>query len=963
MLRSVKWAVVSIVAGTLPLAGQDLQQGIPFTVNYSKSEYKGGTQSWDIVQGEDGLIYIANNDGLLEFDGHEWRTTPVSNRTILRSVALGRDGRIYAGAQGELGYYAPDGRGVLQYHSLKSLALPGQAGLEDVWDIVPFKDAVYFRAADVIIRYEADTAGFLYPSGQFNFMGAANGRLFAGDSGSGLVEISGTGQQPLAGRPAELGPLTAALPFHPDTILFTTLRGGIFALSGGRFFRWRTPADDFLARNRIYTATLLPQGRLALGTSQGGVIILSRYGQPLYYLNKGKGLQNNNILSLFADRQGNLWVGADNGIDYVMANSPFSFIIPDEGLEGTGYAALIRDGRAYFGTASGLYYANWGSRQPLASQSFRLVDHTQGQTWGLAEVGGQILLGHHEGGFLVTGNTARPLADYDGAWAFAPLPAHSGYMIGGAYDGLYLFRKAGQGWELAHHYEELDESCRILALQDSNIIWVAHPYRGIYRVQLKEGLYRAEVAYFTEADGLPSNNFNHVFKVNNEVVFTTERGVYRFDDQAGRFEPHPAYTEYFGANAQVKRLVEGPDGNVWFVTAEEVGVLEIEDAGLSRKIRKRLLPRLQGKLVGGFELIYPYDGRHVIFGADKGFIIYSHGSAGHDSLSARVLLRKVEMIAGPDSLLKVERQFHPMPEAGVLPVFQHRENAFRFSFALPVFGDNEFVQYSYQLEGLEPEWSQWAEKAEKEYTNLSPGRYAFWVKALMKDGQESRPVSYTFEILPPWYASRAAYLIYGALAFLLLLSLVVVPQRRFSRERAILQDEHRKKEEAHRRREAAAQEELVRLKNEKLQSEITHKNQELASATLHLLQKSDLLTKTGEQLHRIAKNSREESTRKEIQALINALKRDAQMDEDWEQFSLHFDHVHSDFLKHLREKYPNLTPKDQKLCAYLRMNLSSKEMAALMNISVRGVEISRYRLRKKLGLDTEENLTEFMMGL
>jgi len=94
----------------------------------------------------------------------------------------------------------------------------------------------------------------------------------------------------------------------------------------------------------------------------------------------------------------------------------------------------------------------------------------------------------------------------------------------------------------------------------------------------------------------------------------------------------------------------------------------------------------------------------------------------------------------------------------------------------------------------------------------------------------------------------------------------------------------------------------------------------------------------------------------------NTLKVDERLEDDWEKFSYHFDQVHSNFIKRLKQGYPNLTPKDQKLCAYLRMNLTSKEIAPLLNISVRGVEISRYRLRKKLSLNKEENLSEFMMS-
>jgi DNA-binding CsgD family transcriptional regulator len=83
-------------------------------------------------------------------------------------------------------------------------------------------------------------------------------------------------------------------------------------------------------------------------------------------------------------------------------------------------------------------------------------------------------------------------------------------------------------------------------------------------------------------------------------------------------------------------------------------------------------------------------------------------------------------------------------------------------------------------------------------------------------------------------------------------------------------------------------------------------------------------------------------------------------DSNWEKFAVHFDEVNNNFLKNLKLRFPKLTNNDLKVCAYLQLNLASKEISQLMNIGVRGVEISRYRLRKKLGLSTEQSLIDFL---
>ncbi len=925
-------------------------QGIPFTINYKKSDYLGGTQSWKIRQGINGLLYVANNDGLLEFDGYEWRGIPVPNKTILRSIAVEKDGRIFAGAQDEIGYFSTEVEGAMHYKSLKSLLPKGNDRFEDIWNIEVEGETTYFQAKDHIICLHADSAKVIPASGEFSFMGKTAAGIFVQDASGTLWKMEAQKLRHLAELPVAAGPVTAVLALAADTTLFTTVKGGIFALSGERISPWLTPMDEFLSENRIYTAVMLQQGQLALGTSRGGILIMDVNRHLVVRLHKGNGLQNNNILSLFCDRQGNLWAGTDNGIDCILTHSPFSFLIPDGELEGTAYTAILAEDRAYFGTSNGLYLNSWNRRSALTWPLFELVRNTKGQVWGLTEVQGDLLLGHHDGPFLLNGNQVRPIISYPGAWTFQELKGHPGYMLGGGYSGLYLFKKQGTEWRLLRRLEGLKESCRFLVQESPDVIWVSHPYRGIYRIQFSENLKQADIAYFNQKDGLPTNNFNHVFRINNEIVFTTERGIHRFDPKTSRFEPHPAYAEFFAPNTRVSRLVEGPDGDIWFSAEGEIGLLDIDDTGIRKHINKRTLPQLAGKLVGGFEFIYPYDKQHVIFGADRGFILYDR-QRKQDNAGVKVLIRKIQAMHPDGSSVKVS--YHPGEEAG--NVFQPNQNAFRFTFALPLFGETDFVKYSYRLEGIEASWSPWAEKNEKEYNNLRYGDYTFSVKALMPDGKETPACTFRFKILPPWYASRTAWVIYFLALLAGLGALVIWPQRRFRKEREQLQTEHRIKE-------AAAKEELEQLKTEKLQAEIEHKNQELASATLHLLQKSEILTKTGSQLQKIAQNSEEAETRKAIQALIRVLERDAAFDEEWEQFSLHFDQVHSDFLKRLQAQYPLLTLKDQRLCAYLRMNLSSKEIAQLMNISVRSVEVSRYRLRKKLKMgNSEENLVEFLM--
>ena len=161
---------------------------------------------------------------------------------------------------------------------------------------------------------------------------------------------------------------------------------------------------------------------------------------------------------------------------------------------------------------------------------------------------------------------------------------------------------------------------------------------------------------------------------------------------------------------------------------------------------------------------------------------------------------------------------------------------------------------------------------------------------------------------------------------------------------------------------AHSQEEINRLQNEKLEAELNHMKNELATATMHLLNKNEFIIGVKTEINRLAKKENHDEIKNQLSGISKDIENNVSADSDWEHFQFHFDRVHGDFSGRLKKVFPTLSPQETKLCAYLRMNLSTKEIAQLLNISVRGVEISRYRLRKKMRLDREKNLLEFVLN-
>jgi len=495
---------------------------------------------------------------------------------------------------------------------------------------------------------------------------------------------------------------------------------------------------------------------------------------------------------------------------------------------------------------------------------------------------------------------------------------------------------------------------------DNGSIWVAHPYRGIYRVQLIDN--KPQVRTYGSKEGILSPNGNYIFKIKNRIVLTTENGVFEYNDAKDSFEPSAFYNNLLNKK-NVRYMREDGSGNIWFVFDKIMGVIDMS----ASKPVIIYFPELTNKFVSGFEHIYPVNKNNIFIGGEKGFYHINYEQYKKIKYPLQVQITAVKAINEKDSLLFGGYMGEVNEDGGTISkkknTISHSWNSFHFEFASPVYAQQSNIEYSYFLEGFDEKWSEFSKKTEKEYTNLPTGSYSFKVKARNNLGNESDPGVYNFSVLPPWYQTYWAYALYLCLFLFFNYRLYIFLKRKFKEQQQKHEEEQRKLLYLHQLEMEKTEKEIVKLKNDKLEAEIQHKNTELASVAMHLVQKGELLGKIKEQMVKLKKQSENEKGSDEMKKIIKVISEEDKIDKQWEQFTMHFDNVHSDFLSALKTKFPGLSANELKLSAYLRMNLSTKEIAQLMNISVRGVEISRYRLRKKLQIPTEMNLFDFLLRL
>ncbi|NVJ85415.1 MAG: regulator [Algoriphagus sp.] len=936
--------------------------GLPFSKFYSSHEYQGGIQNFSFTQSTAGLIYVANNFGLLEYDGAEWRRYALPNSTKIRDVAIDESGIIYASGQAEFGYFKPDQKGALIYHSLADKLPENSKNLEEIWKIHFIREMVIFCTFDKLFIFNKDQEFQSVLDGEQDFESfhLTNNKLYVNQKSKGLLVFENNKLVPVNEGAFFADKLIAGfISLSNNRHLAFTRNQGVFEISGTRVQPWESTLPKDV---QINEAKQLKNGNLAIGTQRHGLYILDTNGEDLLEMNKENGLRNNSILSLFEDISGNLWIGHNNGITLLELSLPFRLIDQFSGLPGTGYDAFLRENEIFYGTNYGLF-----SEKIEAGSSKKtspLINGT-GQVYQITQIQNLLLSAQNDGAFLLENRKANRIDGPTGIWNFQPLKDHPELIISGSYNGLLLYEIRNNSIRFLRKLNGFNESSRLIEQDGNGDIWMAHGYKGIYRLKLNESLDSVTFKYYGTESGLPTNLLNSVWKLNNELVFSTEYGLYRFNADQDRFEKHPTFEKYFEPDFLATSMVEDPLGNIFYIGEKEVGILERQINGTYIK-NYQIFNKIKPFLNDDLQNISLIRANEVLFAANEGFIWYKLDKNFSPSISFPTLIRSVYLTGASDSLISqgdyLQRDTFTNSKSEIeVPAIPYKEANLRFEASNPIPNNENTTQFQFWLEGLEDGYGDWTTKRDKAYTNLREGDYIFHARSKNIYGEISEEDRYSFIVLPPWYRSTLAYLFYTLAGILLLYLLFKYLDKRMKEEAAQIKEAQTKVIQQKEKDLKSSKQEIERLKTEKLKSEIQSKNKELASATMHLINKNGFIVQTKSNLNNIIKKSKNQEVKNEIKKIIQNIEKNIAGDKDWEQFEMHFDEVHGDFMTRFKAAFPDLSPQEIKLSAYLRMNLSSKEIANLMNITIRGVEIARYRLRKKIQLERSENLQEFIL--
>ncbi len=936
--------------------------GIPWIRNYSRSEFSGGIQTWSFSENENGLLYFANNRGMLEYNGTTWKL--YQSVKAVNRVVYADGNRIYVGAFNDFGYYEETERGTLQYHSLTQL-ISGKIGdFDEIWKIYKTNFGIVFQSFKAIFIYRNGKIAIIYPQTSFHFSYYVNCILWVYDEEQGLMQYREGKVRKVPGGDYFIGTqIWSILPLNDDEVIIGTNNNGIFRYNGRKVIPWGSKINEQLKKYQLYSAKKLKNNYFAFGTIQNGLIVTDTAGNLIIEMNKERGLQNNTVLGIGQDYKGNIWLCLDNGISMIEFDSPISYFQKHFDI-GTGYATAKFGDNIYLGTNQGLFYIKEKEFiDPSKTKSdFRLIEGTEGQVWNLSVIDNKLFCGHNNGVFQVQGDKAIKISVIQGAWNFLKIN-NTGLILVGSYTGLSVLENRDGLWGLRNRINGFTESSRFVQYDQTGNIWVSQTYKGIFKIKSDSSWRKVlDVQLFTSKNGLPSDQSNLLFKIQSEILVATEKGICKFNYRTQKFENELKYSHYFDKGIQVDYLYQDSEQNIWFSANNQIGVLRLQEDGSFNKITIPFL-KLANISLRSFENIHELDQNNVLIGIEGGYANYI---SKYKKDYSKLCTIYISDLRSSDTIEGIYRYNSKKSSQTLIPAFKYKKNNISISYAANNYESPE-NGFQFKLVGFDESWSKWSSQNFKEYTNLPNGQYTFMLRANNNDLTAPSKLSFKFIVLAPWYRSVYAWIIY----FVLFILFIYLGKRylnyRIEKSRIT---EYLKQNEKYLIREQKlkeecliAEKEMQRLRNETLNIEMIHKEKELANSTMLLIQKNNIFKKIQSDLQNLFSILGNDLAKNKINSLINRIDKEIDSEKQWKVFNIHIEQVYEDLFKKLIEKYPDITPRELSLCAFLRMNLSSKEIATLMNISARGVEIGRYRLRKKLGLDRDASLTEFIIKL
>ncbi len=740
------------------------EDGLPLITQYTPEDYKAHIQNWCFIQDDDGIFYTGNISGILEFDGNTWRLTKLPNGSPPKSLAKTDDGTIYVGAVRDLGYLKPDSIGQIKFISLLSKLDSTYQNFEDIWFTYAIGNNVYFISDKYIFKWNRKVFKVWKPKKKFGFASLVNNQIYIDNKGIGLMHLQNDSLKLLADGDKFLntdGSVTTFLPYDNNKLLLGHNIEGLFLYDNNKILPFKPKKQKLLVKKKIYNGLKLLNGDYAFITLGNGCFIIDKYGNIKQWLCKKRGLTSDVVIGEYIDKDGNLWLATENGINRVEISSPYRIFNQQSGLSEVVSKIIFKNNKLYAGVKNGLVYLENNSVEPENKDfDFKKFEGINNNTWDIIEKGKYLLVGNYNGVYQIDSKHHVKLNVAENTFNLIPSFIDTNRVYAGTTNGnIYILELEHNQWKANN--SKLSIEGRIMKIEEDldGSLWISTRYNGIYKLDWNSSnLKRSfnndyKITHYDTSNGLPEMSYNLVYRINNKIYFTTQSGIFYFNSKIQKFLPDNNLMQKINIpfSGFESLLQPSVDNSMWILLgANSKNYFYKYKDGIVTEV----VP-LKRFFNFGFYNMYE-KGDITFFGGDpKGIICYNKKVTKNYKTLFNVNLRKI--ILNNDSTIFAG---HLLQKYSKNRPFTYNYNSIRFIYSLPSYDKPESNQYQYFLEGYNKNWSGWSNETQRDFTNLSEGNYIFHVKGKNIYGEISSEASYAFIISPPWQRTWWAYLIY-----------------------------------------------------------------------------------------------------------------------------------------------------------------------------------------------------------
>ena len=911
----------------------------PVLSNYTSLQYHAGLQNWSVAQDANGLIYIGNNSGVLSFDGYNWNLTTLPGNIIARS--LFSDGsRLYVGGYEEFGYLERDKFGNFSYTSLWGKVKGYKPHNDEIWNIVKTRDGkILFQSFCSWFEYDGENVRVHYdPHHLPLYFFSAYGEIYCQFIDGDFCQLVRNHFKTIISRERINDNIVSLLPIGQGAMFLCSESNGIYLLSkDGQLSHWTTSADAELRHLLINRASISADKQtVAIGTILGGVIAFNRQGKVVWRFDTSNQLINNSILALFFDRDNNVWAGSDTGISLIHSGAPFSLLTHTTPALGMVFDVFSRADALYIATNQRTFIYRQQHLQPIAG--------TEEQNWCVTDFGHQIIVGNNHGARSVEGVSARPLSAKSMSSSTCmrryTVSSDEDYLIESSYTNLCVFKYQNGQWALHGILQGFQAPVLQFEVDKDGTIWAANMRRGIYRVELSGDMKRiTSIRYYPSLSGAKQGSLIHVMKVRGSIILAEGMQLYSIGEK-GNIVPYHDLDNLIHGNI----IASTPIDNKHFWLATQNGYQLIEFRNNQYHIIEDIPAEFFGLECSDISNNVKVFGGRTYFCLNGGVGCLDNAvyASGHHPQKAKLVLAGAEYITS-------DRKHHALPIDGSRARAKG-DVVIRLSY--PNF-NNQVVFFRFHLKGGGMDLSSTTNKPEITYNSLNYGNYELKADVIDGNGKVIDSVSFKFNYPRPFLLSIPAILLYIVLIVLVVYLLTIRQQSKLQRKQQHIMEE----EQMRQKLLVAEQQRIIEQQRQQLlEQQLKDKGKEIATLAMDgILNKQ----KVDDFKHELQKQKK--MSPQEIGHMMRIIDESSGKDDFWDIYKENFDLIHKNFFRNLRKLYPSLTATDLKFCALIRLNFNTKDIAQFTGLTVRGVEGARYRLRKKLGVDRDQSLTQFLI--